>query len=113
MLQEQLPTEQSRISDQMRIDHIRTLRNSLIKDLLDERTLMEYFSTQFSHKRLNARRVVFIKKELQELLIAPVDLAHYAPLLLEMKNNGTASLANKNEKLFYDELDKIFKKYTF
>jgi hypothetical protein len=117
MLQEdKIPTETNeevKLSDEHRIDIIRTIRNDLIKDFLDEKNLIAYFSEQYNLKELNSRRIEFIKKELKELLIAPIDLAHYASLLLEMKQNGTASLSGKNEKLFYDELDEIFNRYTF
>ncbi len=114
--EEKKPTETTdgiKLSDEHRIDIIRSIRNDLIKDFLDEKNLITYFSEQYNLKELNTRRIEFIKKELKDLLIAPVDLAHYASLLLEMKQNGTASLTGKNDKLFYDELDKIFNRYTF
>ncbi|MBX2966095.1 MAG: hypothetical protein KF845_08110 [Cyclobacteriaceae bacterium] len=100
-------------SDEQRIGHIRDLRNSLIKDFLIDDNLVAYFEKQYNHKQLNTRRLEFIKKELRELLIAPVDLVHYAPLLLEMKQEGTASITSNHEGLFYVELDRIFSKYTF
>jgi hypothetical protein len=114
MVKDTQPASESvKFTDEYRIDLIRKLRNDLIKDFLDERNLIAYFAEQYNQKELNNRRIEFIKKELKELLIAPVDLVHYAALMIEMKQNGTASIASKNEKLFYDELDKIFKRYTF
>lgn len=100
-----------KISDEYRIDIIRKLRNDLIKDFLEEQTLRAYFKEHYNRKELNAIRIEFIKKELQDLLITPVDLVHYASILIEMKQAGTASLAGKNENLFYEELDKVFRKY--
>ncbi|MBX2956209.1 MAG: hypothetical protein KF846_08630 [Cyclobacteriaceae bacterium] len=107
---ENQPTE--KLSYTQRIDHIRTLRNSLIKDFLDEANLIRYFAEQYRHMHLNTRKLEFIKKELRELLDAPVDLVHYASLLLEMKQEGTASITASHHKLFYDELEKIFSRYA-
>ena len=106
-------SEAVKLTDEYRIDLIRKLRNELIKEFLDDKNLVAYFAEQFHQKELNNRRVEFIKKELRELLIAPVDLVHYSTILLEMKQDGTASISAKNEKLFYDELEKIFKRYVF
>jgi predicted class III extradiol MEMO1 family dioxygenase len=112
-MEPQKTSEAVKLTDEYRIDLIRKLRNDLIKEFLDERNLLAYFAEQFNQKELNSRRVEFIKKELKELLIAPVDLVHYSPILLEMKHDGTASISSKNERLFYDELEKIFRKYIF
>jgi hypothetical protein len=102
-----------KLTDEHRIDLIRNLRNDLIKDFLNEQNLVAYFEQHLNRKELNNRRIEFIKKELRDLLIAPVDLAHYATLMIEMKQNGTATLTGKNDKLFYDELEKIFRKYAY
>ncbi|MCU0357701.1 MAG: hypothetical protein MUE95_08975 [Cyclobacteriaceae bacterium] len=102
-----------KLTDEYRIDLIRKLRNDLAKYFLEDQNLITYFSEQYNMKELNNRRIEFIKKELKELLIAPVDLAHYATLMLEMKQTGTASIASKNEKLFYEELERIFKRYAY
>ena len=110
MLTENVKTSE-KVSDEHRIYLIHKLRNDLINRFLEEETLCVYFNEHFKY-RLNDLRVEFIKKELRDLLISPVDLVHYATLLIEMKQAGTASLTNKNENLFYDELDSIFKKYT-
>jgi hypothetical protein len=109
----QSTTEGVKLTDEYRIDLIRNLRNDLVKHFLDDKNLINFFAEQYDQKQLNTRRIEFIKKELRELLIAPVDLAHYATLMLEMKQSGTASIASKNEKLFYDELEKIFKRYSY
>src|SRR5688572_15996012 len=109
MLTEAVKTSQ-KVSDENRIDLIRELRNELIRHFLDEKNLLAYFKKHFKYK-LTAIRIEFIKKELQDLLLSPVDLVHYSTLLMEMKHAGTASLTSKNEDLFYEELEEIFKKY--
>lgn len=95
------------------IDLIRKLRNDLIKDFLDERNLMAYFEETFNRKELNSTKIEFIKKDLKELLIAPVDAKHYEDLIDQIKLTDTASLVENNEKLFYQEVEKIFRKYNY
>ena len=109
MIQESI---REKFSDVDRIDHIRTVRNELIKNFLNDVVLIDYFEKQFNHKHLNSRRLEFIKKELRDLLIAPVDLAHYAPLLLEMKQQNSTTISADHEKLFYAELDPMFSRYV-
>jgi len=50
---------------------------------------------------------------LQELLILPVDLAHYASLIKEIMETNTANISKGNEELFYQEIEKIFEKYKY
>ena len=110
MLTENVNTYEN-VSVDYRIDLIRKFRNELAIYFLEEKNLQFYFKEHFKLK-LNTIRIEFIKKELYELLHSSVDLVHYATLLIEMKQAGTASLAGKNEDLFYDELNVIFRKYT-
>jgi len=109
MLTENVKTFE-KVSDEHRIGLIRRLRNELIKYFLDEPNLKAYFKEHYKYT-LNAIRIAIIKKELQELYNSSVDLVQYATLLIEMKQAGTASLTTKNEELFYEELDMIFRKY--
>lgn len=102
-----------RWTDDMIIDLIRKLRNDLIKDFLDERNLMSYFAERFNNKDLSATKIEFLKKDLKELLITPVDVSHYAVLIEQIRSTNTASLASHNEELFYKELDSIFRKYNY
>lgn len=95
------------------IDLIRNLRNDLIKDYLDERNLKAYVADKFNIKDLSSIKIEFIKKDLKELLLAPVDTEHYKPLMDEITLNERTSLAEGNEQLFYKELDRIFVQYIF
>jgi hypothetical protein len=100
-------------SDENIIDLIRQLRNDLIKDFLDERYLKEYLSNKYNMRELSNVKVEFIKKELKELLIAPVNTPHYHPIIEQIKTTESASLSEGNEQLFYKELENIFKKYIY
>lgn len=95
------------------VDVIRRLRNDLIKDFLDERVLIDYLSTQYRIMELSRVRVEFIKADLQRLLIAPVDLAWYKPILDDYQATGSAALSERNEKLFYKEIEGVLKKYIY
>lgn len=94
------------------IDLVRLVRNDLIKDFLIDGNLNSYFESKYN-KELSAVKREFLKKELKELLIAPVDLTHYAGLIKEIKELNTASLASGNQELFYQELETIFLKYNY
>jgi hypothetical protein len=95
------------------IDVVRKLRNDLIKDFLDERFLKEYIDTQFRVRELSNIKVGFIKKDLKELLISPVNTSHYEVLINQIKLTDSAALTENNEKLFYKEIEGILKKYLF
>ena len=100
-------------TDQSILDLVRRLRNDLIKDFLDERYLKQYLGDRFSIRDLSQIKVEFIKKELKELLIMPVDINHYEPLINQIKLTDSAALTETNEKLFYLELEGTFKKYIY
>jgi Rps23 Pro-64 3,4-dihydroxylase Tpa1-like proline 4-hydroxylase len=100
------------LSTEKIIDIIRTVRNELIKDLLKEDRFEEYFNKQFN-KPLSKVKKEFIKRELKELLIHPIDLVHYSKMINLIKETNSAALSEQNYTLFYDELDVIFRKYTF
>jgi hypothetical protein len=95
------------------IDVIRKLRNELIKDFLDERKLIEYLSEQYRVLQLSNVKIQFIKKDLRELLISPVDKTLYAPIINDYESTGSIALAEGNEKLFYKEIEGVLKKYIY
>ena len=95
------------------VDVVRRLRNDLIKDFLDERVLIEYLSTHYRIMELSRVRVQFIKADLQRLLIEPVDVEWYKPILEDYKTTGSAALSERNEKLFYKEIEGVLKKYIY
>jgi len=100
-------------TDESVIELVRKLRNELIKDFLDERFLKEYIDTHFRIRELSNLKIQFIKKDLKELLISPVNTEHYQPLISHIKNTDTASLTENYERLFYKELEVILKKYMY
>jgi hypothetical protein len=58
-------------------------------------------------------KVEFIKKDLKELLISPVNTNHYQGLIDQIRETDSAGLTESNENLFYKELEYIFKRYMY
>lgn len=100
-------------TDERILELVRKLRNDLIKDFLDERHLKEYLSSQFRVNELSNIKIEFIKKDLKELLISPVNTNHYQGLIDQIRETDSAGLTETNESLFYKELENIFKKYMY
>src|SRR5688572_14622279 len=100
-------------TDENILQLVRQLRNDLIKDFLDERFLKEYIADHFRIKDLSNVKIEFIKKDLKELLISPVDANHYDGLISQIRDTDSAALTETNEKLFYKELENLFKRYIF
>lgn len=99
-------------SDERILELVRKLRNDLIKDFLDERHLKDYVSNQFKVNDLSNIKIEFIKKELKELLISPVNTNHYQGLIDQIRETDSAGLS-ENDTLFYKELEYIFKRYMY
>ena len=95
------------------LELVRKLRNDLIKDFLDERHLKEYMSSNFRVNDLSNIKIEFIKKDLKELLISPVNMNHYQTLIDQIRNTDSAAITEMNEPLFYKELENIFKRYIY
>jgi hypothetical protein len=100
-------------TDESILDLVRKLRNDLIKDFLDERYLKQYLADKFRIRELSNVKIEFIKKDLKELLISPVNTSHYDTLINQIRHTDSAALTETNEKLFYLEIETLFKKYLF
>lgn len=93
------------------IDNIRIFRNTFTKKLLDDDYLNMYFQERFN-KKLSTVKKEFLKRELNELLISPVDLVHYAGLINNLKENGALTITENDDPFFFREVDKILNKYA-
>jgi hypothetical protein len=95
------------------IDRVRTSRNNKIKEFGEKLVLVEYFREHYGIE-LSDRKYEFLLRDLNELLIAPVDLVHYAAVITEIKESPEKpGLNNHCDQLIMAEVIKIFKKYTF
>jgi hypothetical protein len=106
-------TAQVKWTDEMIIDLIRKVRNDLIKDFLDERFLSQYADVNFNIKQLSPVKIEFIKASLKELLISPVNISHYQPIIEQVKTTDSASLTDGNDTYFYKEIENVLKRYIY
>jgi len=99
--------------DESIIDEIRQKRNLLIKQLLVDSQLKEFLEKEHCLVDISAVKLQFIKRSLQELLIAPVDLEHYGRIILHLrKPEGTTTpILHSYSNLFYEEIGKQIKSY--
>ena len=100
-------------TDENIIDLVRKVRNDLIKDFLDERFLKDYIANKYGMKELTAVKIEFIKRDLKEFLIAPVNTDHYRTVVDQIRETNSASLSEGNDELFYSEVEQILKKYIY
>ena len=100
-------------SMQQVIELVRNRRNNKIKLFADKNIVVDFFLENYDVK-LSDRKYEFLSRELAELLIAPVDLAHYAAVINDFKEQTrTTELDQECDRLVMQELVKIFNKYTF
>ncbi|MBT1687160.1 hypothetical protein [Dawidia soli] len=95
------------------IDMIRQLRDGLIAEFLQEEKLRTFFVEHYDVKSLSQVRIEFLKRDLKEIQKSPLDLAHYAGLIKLIKETNSAALSGGNDALFFNELETVFKKYTY
>lgn len=103
----------ARWTDENILDLIRKIRNDLVKDFLDDRILTEYLRDAYNLKEVNSIKLEFIRRDLKEYLIHPVDTAHYDRLIHQIRSTDTASLSEGNDLLFYKDIDRIIRRYLF
>lgn len=111
-MQEQLPASVKWSTENI-IDLIRRLRNDLIKDFLDERYLRSYLRDHYNIKELGPVKQEFIRLALKDLLIAPVNTNHYREVIEQIRENDSAALSEGNDRLFFQEIEQILKRYIF
>ncbi len=100
-------------TQQNNIDLIQKLRDDLVKDFLDERYLKEFIFENYNVRELSNVKLEFIKKELKEMLKAPLDMVHYEPIFTHLKETDSESFGEDNEQLFYIDIEKVLKRYIF
>jgi hypothetical protein len=112
-MQNETPVFTTKWNDENIVGLIRKVRNDLIKDFLDERVLKDYINKEMGVKELSQVKSEFIKNGLKEMLISPVDTHHYQPVIQQIRETDTASLSEKNEGLFYQEINVLLKTYLY
>jgi hypothetical protein len=100
-------------SQEHTLEIVRNLRNDLIKDFLDERNLITYFSERFNMRDLTRVKIEFMKKDLKQMMVDPVDISHYKELINQINETCSASITEKYEGLFLKDVEKVLKKYNY
>ena len=94
------------------ISSIRNQRNVLIHDVLNDAGLRSFLEKQFDAFIISAVKAEFLKRDLKDLQNSPLDLAHYAAMIRQMKEQNTET-PEEIHPLFLKELKVIFQKYGF
>jgi hypothetical protein len=90
----ELNTVNTQWTNERILDLVRQLRNDLIKDFLDDRHLKEYVADHFRVRDLSTVKVEFIRRDLKELLISPVNVNYYEPLINQIRTTDSAATKN-------------------
>jgi hypothetical protein len=90
------------------IHSIEELRNERIAKLLRGDDLNAFIGQYYEVAALSKIKLEFLRRDLMELLHAPLDLVHYSSLIREVKDKG---INPEDSPLFLNELDLIFQKY--
>jgi len=95
------------------IDKVRVHRNTKIRAFIEKEVARLYFQDRYG-VALSDRKFEFLSRDLAELMIAPVDLAHYAAIITEYKESlDKPGLDEHCDELVDAELSRIFQKYIF
>ena len=84
------------------LEIVKNLRNDLIKDFLDERNLVTYFSERFNMHDLTRVKIEFMKKDLKQMLADPLDLVHYKGLIDQINETCSASITEKIRRAVFE-----------
>jgi hypothetical protein len=77
------------------LETIRNMRIDIVRSLLQTENLRVYLRTEHKLPDPSNVRLEFIKRSLHELLICPIDLVHYGPMILEMKQAADLEVSSQ------------------
>lgn len=101
-------------SHEMILDVIRNMRIDIVKSLLQTETLKAYLRTEHKIAEPSNVRIEFIKRSLHELLICPIDLVHYGPMILEMKHAADLEISTQAcTNLVHKEISDVLKSHLY
>lgn len=112
MSRSEVQKEEKELSLEMIIDKIRLTRNDRIKEMLNDQNLITRFKDSYNAMPSDIKRE-FIKRDLKALLIAPVDLVHYAGVINNIRETKALDFNESDNLIFDKELDSIFSKYQY
>jgi hypothetical protein len=92
------------------VDKIRSHRNNLIKDFLDDRFLKDYLLKRFNIREVSFDKVELARRELKDLLISPVNIVHYRNLVSTLEDDPTFAIDEDANPIFLEEIEPIIRK---
>ncbi|MBL7872059.1 MAG: hypothetical protein JNM78_10635 [Cyclobacteriaceae bacterium] len=103
--------EAPKISTQFVIDTLRSIRDTVINELLqNDDSLMAFLEVHYNTLAISSVKKRFLMRDLNELRNSTLDLVHYSSLIKEIVETG--DLMKRNEHpLFRYELKVVFQKY--
>ncbi len=103
--------EASKISTELVIEMLRSIRDSTINTLLkNDDSLMSFLEEHYNTIAISPVKQEFLKRDLNELKNSTLDLVHYSSLIKEIKETGNL-VSREGHPLFHYELRIIFQKY--
>jgi hypothetical protein len=103
--------EVSKISTEIVIDTLRSIRDATINELLqNDDSLMAFLEVHFNTLAISSVKKEFLKRYLNELRSSSLDLVHYSSLIKEIVESGSLVI-RKERPLFHYELKVIFQKH--
>lgn len=103
--------EASKISTEFIIENLKSIRDSVISNLLkSDDSLMSFLEKHYNTIAISSVKKEFLKRDLNELKDSTLDLVHYSSLIKEIRETGNLSSWEKHP-LFQYELKVIFQKY--
>ena len=100
-----------RLSNEDIIEHIHDTRNELVGKLMHEDHLKTFLKDHFSVEVNSRIKIEFIRRSLKELAGLPVDLSHYAQLILEIRKSGSMVVSKVSERYFVNDIERTLKGY--
>lgn len=93
------------------IELIKEYRDALIDRLYEVEFLKSYLQEEYKIVDLSTIKLEFIRRALKELKCTPLDLSHYAALILETRKNDSFFISRNSEDYFRKEIERTIQNY--
>ena len=110
----QATDSQIKQSHDLILELIRNMRTDIVRSLLHTDTLKTYLRDEYKIAEPSNVRLEFIKRSLHELLICPIDLVHYGPVILEMTHAANPEMSVLDYSgLVHKEIAEVLKSHLY
>jgi hypothetical protein len=98
-------------TEQQGIELIAKSRDKILRGLMEDHNLRIYFAERGALSKLSNVKIEFVKKDLKEAILSPLNMSIYGDLLGELKNGESINYNVLNHRSFYKEIEIILRKY--